>query len=105
MMKRPASEWDRALYETWGMEAKDRLHLGNHDITVGGEWTKDTYTGTRLSDIHDGREEGREQHSGAIYGSDLWQINSRLTFAPAIRFERGTAAASWAFHPQALPIR
>lgn len=89
MMKKAASEWDRALYETWGMEAKDRLHLGNHDITVGGEWTKDTYTGTRLSDIHDGREEGREQHSGAIYGSDLWQINSRLTFAPAIRFEKG----------------
>lgn len=89
-MRAAASDRDRALYETWGVEGKDILTLGSHQMTWGGEWRKDTYTGTRLtlSDDSDRKETGREQHSGAFYASDKWRINSRLSFLSSMRFDR-----------------
>lgn len=88
-----ADDRDRAVYETWGLQGKDILSLGSHRLTLGSEWQKNTYTGTRLtlSDDTDRKETGREQHSGAFYAADVWDITPRLSFLSSLRFEKGSS--------------
>lgn len=89
-------DYDRAFYEIWGFSGRNTMTFGSHSFTFGGEWERSTYTGTRLShEIYSGSgskgEEGHDQTGGAFYMSDIWDINSRLTFRPSLRFERDSS--------------
>ena len=89
-------DYDRAFYEIWGFSGRNTMTFGSHSLTFGGEWERSTYTGTRLShETYSGSgskgEEGHDQTNGAFYVSDIWDINSRLTFRPSLRFERDSS--------------
>lgn len=89
-------DYDRAFYEIWGFSGRNTMTFGSHSLTFGGEWERSTYTGTRLShETYSGSgskgEEGHDQAGGAFYMSDIWDINSRLTFRPSLRFERDSS--------------
>ena len=87
----PYSESDKGLYETWSFSGKDTITYKAHTMTFGGEYLKNTYTGTRLADssVPKGSEKGYSEERHAIFLSDQWQVNDKLLLNPSLRLENG----------------
>ena len=87
----PAYAADQAQYGLWGIEGRDTMTLGQHALTVGGEWKNHVYRGTRLiSQIdHPGETARHSQRDMALYVSDWWQVTPKLYLAPSIRLTKG----------------
>ena len=87
----PLYEKEKGTYETWGASAKDTVSYDSHKFTFGGEYLKNTYTGTRLADSSapKGSEKGYSQERHALFLSDQWQVNGKLFLNPSLRIENG----------------
>ena len=90
----PASDYDASKYKTYVVEGKDTMYVGDHhNVTFGGEYRYVLYEGTRLGglDGHGAKQiKGFHYDSWAAYGEDLWQVNPKLSFTPAIRYEHNS---------------
>lgn len=92
-------DFDRAKYDTFVTEAKDSTRFSKaHQMTVGAEYRKLQYRGTRLAD--DGSDpqtvtvgdisktqSQREQNFYSAYLQDEWTPGSRWVIIPAVRFD------------------
>ena len=90
----PASDYDASKYKTYVVEGKDTMYVGDHhNVTFGGEYRYVLYEGTRLGglDGHGAKQiKGFHYDSWAAYVEDLWQVNPKLSFTPAIRYEHNS---------------
>ena len=90
----PASDYDASKYKTYVVEGKDTMYVGDHhNVTFGGEYRYVLYEGTRLGglDGHGAKQiKGFYYDSWAAYVEDLWQVNPKLSFTPAIRYEHNS---------------
>lgn len=90
----PASDYDVSKYKTYVVEGKDTMYVGDHhNVTFGGEYRYVSYEGTRLGglDGHGAKQiKGFHYDSWAAYVEDLWQVNPKLSFTPAIRYEHNS---------------
>ena len=78
----PKRAADYALYESWGMEGRDTMSRGSHDLTVGTEFLKNAGTGSRISSGKKDRERS------ALYIRDDWKYRN-FTITPSYRIEGG----------------
>lgn len=87
----PAYDMDHAKYQTWVMEGKDTLYLGDHhNLTFGGEYKAVTYRGTRLGGSPAGAgkaEQGRDVRTESAFVEDLWQVTPKWLLTPSVRYE------------------
>ena len=90
----PASDYDTAKYKNIVLEGKDTMYVGDHhNVTFGGEYRRVIYEGTRLGglDAHKMKQTKKFHYdSWATYVEDLWQVNPKLSFTPAIRYEHNS---------------
>ena len=90
----PASDYDTAKYKNIVLEGKDTMYVGDyHNVTFGGEYRRVIYEGTRLGgwDTHKMKQTKKFHYdSWATYVEDLWQVNEKLSFIPAIRYEHNS---------------
>lgn len=89
----PHYAFDHASYDRWGMEGRNTMSLGKHSLTFGGEWTRNTYNGTRLTPQlqYPGQDATHERSEGAIYFCDWWQVDQKWHLAPSIRLSKGNS--------------
>lgn len=88
----PLYEKEKGTYETWGISASENLTFNAYNkLTFGGEYLKNTYTGTRLADSSSpkGSEKGYSEERHALFLSDQWQVNDKLLLNPSLRLENG----------------
>lgn len=93
------NSFDRATYETYVLEAKDTTRISNaHRITVGGEYRKLKYNGTRLNTngknpetiVINGVTRTRSETDmafHAFYVQDEWTPNDKWLIIPAVRYD------------------
>ena len=90
----PANDYDTAKYKNIVLEGKDTMYVGDHhNVTFGGEYRRVIYEGTRLGgwDTHKMKQTKKFHFdSWATYVEDLWQVNEKLSFIPAIRYEHNS---------------
>lgn len=91
--------FDRATYETYVLEAKDTTRISDdHRITVGGEYRKLKYDGTRLNTngknpetiVIDGITRTRSETDmafHAFYVQDEWTPSDKWLIIPAVRYD------------------
>lgn len=91
--------FDRATYETYVLEAKDTTRISDaHRITVGGEYRKLKYDGTRLNAngknpetiVIDGVTRTRSETDmafHAFYVQDEWTPSDKWLIIPAVRYD------------------
>lgn len=90
----PASDYDTAKYKNIVLEGKNTMYVGDHhNVTFGGEYRRVIYEGTRLGglDAHKMKQTKKFHYdSWATFVEDLWQVNTKLSFIPAIRYEHNS---------------
>ena len=91
-------DMDYADYHTWVTEAQNTLYIGDrHNLTVGGEYRRLAYEGTRLGGSDAGlhkKTAAKNVSSYAGYLEDLWQVNDKLLLIPSIRWEHSSQFGS-----------
>lgn len=93
------TDFDRAKYETWVVDGKNSMQLGDrHLFTFGGEYRSSSYRGTRLGDggensyteINNGiAKAGSEAtiDSQAFFVQDEWLASDKLLVIPSLRYD------------------